>query len=65
LERSPKRELERARRSFSEGRPPERLKLRMAGQPYDVLRLSTKIRISPKTAMRRVNLRPKAMAQRS
>jgi len=65
LKRSAKRMLERVRRSFSEGGPPERLKLRLAGQPSDVLRLSTKIGISPKTAIRRINLRPEATAHRS
>jgi len=65
LKRSAKRRLERVRRSFSEGGPPERVKLRLAGQPSDVLRLSTKIGISPKTAIRQINLRPEATAQRS
>ena len=65
IEALPRNWLERVRRSFSEGGPPERLKLRLAGQPSDVLRLPTKIGISPKTAIRRINLRSAATAQRS
>jgi len=54
LKPSAKRRLERVSRSFSEAGPPERLKLRLAGQPSDVLRLPTKIGITSKTATHRI-----------
>jgi len=65
LKRSAKRRLERVPPSFSEGGPPERLKLWLAGQPSDVLRLPPKIGVPPKTAIRRINPRSAPTAERS
>ena len=47
LERSANRGLERARRSLSAGGPPKSSKLRLAGQPCDVLRLLVEVQLSP------------------
>ena len=55
LERSAKPGLERVRRSFSEGGPPKIAKLRLAGQPSNVLRLPSEIGISSKTAVRGID----------
>jgi hypothetical protein len=57
LERSAKRRVERVRRSFSGGGPRKRPKLRLAGQLSNVLRLSLKIGVSSKTAIRRIDSR--------
>ena len=57
LERSANRGLERARRSLGEGGPPKRSRLRLAGQPCDVLRLLVEVPLSPNTTVCRFDLR--------
>jgi len=57
LERSANRGLERARRSLGEGGPPKHSKLRLAGQPCDVLRLLVEVLLSPNPTVYRFDLR--------
>ena len=56
LEPSAERGLERVRRSLAEADRPKTAKLRLAGQPSNVLRLSPEVPIASDTAIRRIDL---------